>query len=379
MLNAPRPTTRMTPPAAPAAAAATTTDASARWRGQPWPTDCRNDRGVVRLPFAGADGSTGQVTHTAGSHLAAGSFANVYAGVDDRDDRSVVVKYMKHREAYEAQVRADRLLEGVAARNPLLRDCFIWSLGWFCGNPERHGSRVYQSQGVVQRRLDRLVQGDAWARGLIRSPDRTRPAAAYGLCLANVLLELNRHQPLGQRVLHTDIKPSNVALAINPAGEPTRAVVFDVSALRQEGRRFDGFELTIPYNDTDTLRDPQFATDLLVGAASTQIDRHHTHSVACNVLTIATGIDDDNLGTPQERSEALAQVRDPALRALLSEALGPQPLLRPSLEAFRRDLATLAGVSAPATSVPPATPSPTPWYRRLLGRLAGGARSASPG
>lgn len=367
MHHAPLPTPRLTTPAAPPAAVPETVK---RWRSQPWPTNSRNDHGVVCLRYVGTDGSTGQVTHTAGSHLAAGSFANVYAGVDDRDDRPVVVKYMKHREAYESQVRADRLLEGVAARNPALREIFVWSMGWFCSNSERTGAQVYQSQGVVQRRLDRLVQGDAWAAGLTRAcaPDRTRAAAAYGLCLANALLELNRHQPVGQRVLHTDVKPSNVALALNAAGEPTRAVVFDVSALRQEGRRFDGFELTIPYNDVETVRDPQFATDLLAGTASTQIDRHHTHSVACNVLAVASGVADDHLGTPRERSVALTQVRDPALRDLLTVALGPQPLVRPSLDAFRRELAVLAGVARETPSVPAPAPAARSWYRRLFGR-----------
>jgi len=346
---------------------------SARWQERPWSSHGQRFDGVT-VPFTTAAGAASTAQHGTRSHMARGTFANVYSGMtsDHLGNHEIVVKYLKTDEAYANQIVVDRLLASAAARNPRLRSHFLYSLGWFRSTPERlAGGGSFCAQGVVQQRVDGpcMVRGGVWLEQIRSATDRDRQSAALGVCLATALIELNRKQPVGNAFLHTDIKPANYSLSVDKGAPPTCAMIYDMGALRQEGRRIDGFEATVPYNDTNTLVDPGFSLDLNSGTAATSIDRHHTHSVACNVLVAATGMDDEHLCDHAARLAAVETIANKQLRGMLRAALSPDPERRPSLVELRQVLSDLV---EPVRVTPPrpTTPTPTqPWLTRAARSL----------
>lgn len=323
------------------------------------------DHGQVQVTGESTVGNgdrTAHVQHQAGEPIAAGATARVYKGqlVDQTGEvtEQVVVKYY-HTMANMDGVRvSDGYLDSAAARQPLIRSVFLSSLAWCVGPMEAlDGGHAYAPCLTVQRDLSvdhRCSMGQV-VHDRIRASGDIRLAAQAGAAMASSLLILNRRQPQGSRLFHSDWKWQNLAFRMDAAGRPTAAISFDNASIRMERGPDLVREFTPLYVDFATIRSAAFDRSVALGTAGRTVDRLHSYAVAANLVD---GLRDTSGCTCQDDLRRLAGVIPGPLGDILCEAMDPVVERRLPLREVAVRLAALGGVTIPPQAVTPAVPQP---------------------
>lgn len=305
---------------------------------------------------------TANVRHQAGEPIAAGATARVYKGhlVDQTGEvtEQVVVKYY-HTMANMDGVRvSDGYLDSAASRQPLIRSMFLSSLAWCVGPMEAlEGGHAYAPCLTVQRDLSvapRCTMGQA-IHDRIRESGSTRLAAQAGAAMATSLLILNRRQPQGSRLFHSDWKWQNLAFGMDTVGRPSVAISFDNASIRMERGPDLVREFTPLYVDFATVRSAAFDRSVALGTAGRTVDRLHSYAVAANLVD---GLRDTSACTCQDDLRRLAGEIPGPLGDILCAAMDPVVERRLPLREVAVRLAALGGVSISSQAVTPSVPHP---------------------
>jgi len=316
-----------------------------RWKTTPWTHREMHGDQVTARPA----GSPHAVQHGVAGLVAHGASALVFSGHVIQPSGSrvpVVVKYLRDEAAFKAVRRSDLLITAAGARNPLVHRHFLTSMVTWEGPLERSLEYQYRSRVVVQPQVDRWVgvmPGAGWVRRYPSDPERS---AAMGCSVAIALHQLNLRQPDGGHLLHTDLKPGNLAITVLPDGQVGNTIVFDNSSL-QQAASFRLEEWNSRYTDPTLIRSRPLWRAIRAGGSSDLVDRLHVWSVAKMVYDQAGGwTRPDGAVDPR-----ILQHLPGELPAVLSAGLADDPAARPGLRDLAIALHRCAGSLAPAIPV----------------------------
>lgn len=290
-------------------------------------------------------GSPHAVQHGVAGLVAHGATALVFGGHVIQPSGSrvpVVVKYLRDDAAFTAVRRSDLLIAAAGARNPMVHRHFLTSMLTWEGPLERSLEYQYRSRVVVQPQVDRWLGVKpvaSWVRCHPSDPERS---AAMGCSLAIALHQLNLRQPEGGRLIHTDLKPGNLAITVLPDGRVGNTIVFDNASMQQETSfRLD--EWNTRYTDPTLIRSRPLWRAIRAGGNPGLVDRLHVWSVSKMVYDQAGGwTRPDGAIDPR-----LMQQLPGELPAVLSAGLAIDPADRPGLHDLAIALQRCAGSLAP--------------------------------
>ncbi len=315
-----------------------------------------------------------QIQHLAGDPIAAGATARVYRGqLVDRSGETteqVVVKYYHTMTNMDGVRVSDGHLDHAATRQPLIRSLFLSSLAWCVGPVEAlEAGHAYAPCLTVQRDLSvdpRCAMGQAM-HDRVRESGNFRLAAQAGAAMASSLLILNRRQPQGSRLFHSDWKWQNLAFRVDAAGRPTAALSFDNASIRMERGPDLVREFTPLYVDFATIRSAAFDRSIALGTAGRTVDRLHSYAVAANLVD---GLRDTSGCTCQDDLRRIAGEIPGPLGDILCEAMDPLVDRRLPLREMAVRLAAIGGVPIPPQAVTPSVAQPVTAPRTpLIDRL----------
>ncbi len=322
-----------------------------RWKTTPWTHREIHGEQVTTRPV----GSPHAVQHGVAGLVAHGATSLVFGGhvIQPSGIRvPVVIKYLRDETAFKAVRRSDLLIAAAGARNPMVHRHFLTSMLSWEGPVERTLEYQYRSRVVVQPQVDRWVgvmSGANWVRRYPSDPERS---AAMGCSLAIALHQLNLRQPDRGRLLHTDLKPGNLAITVHPDGRVGNTIVFDNASMQQEAS-FRLEEWNTRYTDPALIRSSPLWRTIRAGGAQGLVDRMHVWSVAKMVYDQAGGwTRSDGAVDPR----ILQQLRG-ELPAVLAAGLATDPADRPGIHDLAIALQRCAGTFAPLV---PASASATP-------------------